>query len=178
MRCKKKQRMECFPKSLSTDCQERAWHQPTQQHFYLLFLCLFKFMQLFPQATWFEALAMSCWCSYGDYVVVLIWDGQKGLTNESLWSLHKQLWKFQNYFESNYVKLCASVLKDIENLYHFVGSGNSSGTTELKEPYLNAGPPFLNLQVCLTEALSTPLHQTCDYWNPSHWYTEQVYVHG
>jgi len=60
---------------------------------------------------------MSCWCSYGDYVVVLIWDGQKGLTNESLSSL---LWtnncgNSKTTLKVMVVKICANVLNGMEN---------------------------------------------------------------
>lgn len=60
--------------------------------YYLLFLGLFKFVQLFAKTSWLKALAMSSRCSNGDNIIVLIW-----MTKTS----HPLLW-IQTCGQANY----------------------------------------------------------------------------
>lgn len=147
MKCNKIREWNGFPNHWAWTRTERH-NNSRQQYFYLLFLCLFKFMQLFPQATWFKSLTMSCWCSYGDYVVVLIWDGQKGLTNESSLSSPwtNNCGKFKNYSETNFCRTLCQCFEEHGKPNCFRSPGIPSSTSEVKESYLNAGPLFLNLE--------------------------------
>lgn len=109
-------------------------------------------MQLFPQATWFKALTMSCWCSYGDYVVVLIWDGQKGLTNEKLSSLKQtnNCVSSKTFLKIISRKFCHG-LKDTENWVVLEALEIHQTPFQVKDPYVNAVPLFLNLEDWVTK---------------------------